>query len=79
MGIQYWITNAHVDSLFHENPDTLYFWHTAPTVIKKLRQKFNDKVYCIYLHADSNVLIARLQERDGMTFDQAATRLAHDP
>lgn len=78
-GVNYWITKSHVNSLFEENPETLYLWHTAPTVIKKLRQQFQDRVYCVYLHADSNILIARLQERDWMTFDQAATRLAHDP
>ena len=77
--VNYWITKDHVKSLFEWDDEKVFLWHTAPTVIRKLRDEYKDRVYCIYLHADSNILVARLQERDGMSYDKAVERLAHDP
>lgn len=77
LGVNYWIWNTYVRSLFETNNISL--WHTGPTVITKLKDQYADRVYSIYLHADSEVLIARLQSRDDMSEDQAKTRLAHDP
>jgi guanylate kinase len=77
LGVNYWIWNTYVRSLFEA--ENMSLWHTGPTVITKLKDKYADRVYSIYLHADYEVLIARLQSRDDMSEEQARTRLAHDP
>ena len=77
LGVNYWIWNTYVRNLFEVKNISL--WHTGPTVITKLKNKYADRVYSIYLHADSEVLIARLQSRDDISEDQARTRLSHDP
>jgi ribose 1,5-bisphosphokinase PhnN len=77
--VNYWITKAHVDSLFDKNPDTLHIWHTASTVVAKLREKFQQRVYCVYLRTDPDVLISRLRQRDNLSVEEASKRLAHDP
>ena len=77
--VDYWINNSYVDSIFDDNSETLYLWHAAPSIIKKLITNFKGKFYSIYLETDHDLLIERLKNRDNLTSDQASHRLNNDP
>lgn len=75
--IQYWITKSHVASLYQD--EKIHLWHSAPTVIYKLREQFREQTISVLLQTDEKLLIQRLIERDGISEEKAYQRLLNDP